>query len=43
MRNNTSPGNDELTKKFCETFWDEQMEIFVDFVSEAKENGHLAH
>ena len=28
MQNEKSPGNDSLTKKFYETFWDELMEIF---------------
>ena len=42
MRNYKSPGNDGLTKEFCKTFWDGLREIFVDFVREAKEKGHLS-
>ena len=42
MRNNKSPGNDDLTKEFYETFWNELKEIFVDSVLEAKEKGHLS-
>ena len=41
MRNNKSPGNDDLTKEFYETFWNELKEIFVDSLLEAKEKGHL--
>ena len=42
MRNNKSPGNDDLTKEFYETFWNELKEIFVDSLLEAKEKGHLS-
>ena len=42
MQNNKSSGNDGLTKEFYETFWNELKEIFVDFVLEAKEKGHLS-
>ena len=41
MRNNKSPGNNDLTKEFYETFWNELKEIFVDSLLEAKEKGHL--
>ena len=41
MKNDKSPGNDDLTKEFYETFWDDQNEIFVNSVREAKEIGHL--
>ena len=42
MQSNKSPGNDGLTKEFCEAFWTELNEIFVDSVSEAKEKGILS-
>ena len=42
MQNDKSPGNDELTKEFYETFWNELKEIFIDSVSETKEKGHLS-
>ena len=32
MQIDKSPGNDRLTKEFCETFWNELKEIFVDSV-----------
>ena len=31
-----------MTKQFYETFWDKLKEIFVNFVREAKEIGHLS-
>ena len=42
MQNDKSPGNDSLTKEFYKTFWDELKEIFVNFVIEGKEIGHLS-
>ena len=33
---------DGLTKEFNEDFWNEIKEIFVDFVTEAKEKGLLS-
>ena len=42
MQNNKSPGNDNLTKEFYKTFWDELKEIFVNSVREAKEIEHLS-
>ena len=42
MQIDKSPGNDGLTKEFCETFWDELKEIFVNSVREVKEIGHLS-
>ena len=42
MENDKSPGNDDLTKEFYETFWNELKEIFADSVLEAKEKGHLS-
>ena len=42
MQNDKSPGNDDLTKEFYETFWNKLKEIFVDSVLEAKEKGHLS-
>ena len=39
MQNDKSPGNDELTSKFYETFWNELKEIFVDSVSETNKLG----
>ena len=43
MQNDRSPGNDGLTKKFYETFWNELKEIFIESVSQTKEKGHLMH
>ena len=42
MQNDKSPGNDGLTKEFCETFWYDLKELFVNSVREAKEIGHLS-
>ena len=42
MQNDKSPGNDELTKEFYESFWNELKEIFIDSVSETKEKGNLS-
>ena len=42
MQNDKSPGIDDLTKEFYETFWIELKEIFVDSVLETKEKGHLS-
>ena len=42
MQNDKSPENDGLTKEFCENFWDELKEIFVNSGREAKEIGHLS-
>ena len=42
IQNEKSTGNDGLTKESYEIFWNELKEIFVDFVSETKENGHLS-
>ena len=42
MQNDKSPGNDGFTKKLYETFWNKLKEIFVDWVLEAKEKGHLS-
>ena len=39
MQNEKSPGNDSLTKKFYETFWDELMEIFANWVIKLKKQG----
>ena len=37
MQKDTARGNDGLTKKFYETFWNELKEIFVYSVSETKD------
>ena len=42
MQSHKSPGNDGLTEEFCETFWNELKEIFVESVSEAKEKANLS-
>ena len=41
-QNDKSLGNDGLTNKFYETFWNELKKIFLDSVLEAKEKGHLS-
>ena len=42
MQNNKTPGNDELTKEFYETFWDEIKYVFLKSVKQAKEKGQLS-
>ena len=42
VQNDKSPGMDGLTKEFNEGSWNELKEIFVDFVTEAKEKGLLS-
>ena len=37
MQNNNSPGNDGLTKKFDEGFWDEIKELLIASATEAKQ------
>ena len=41
MQNNKSPGNDGLTKKFIEGFWDEIKELLIASVTEAKSKDEL--
>ena len=41
MQNDKYPINNDVTKDFHETIWDELKEIFVDSVKEAKEIGNL--
>ena len=41
MQNDKSPGSDGLTKEFYQTFWNELKKVFINFVSETKEKGHL--
>ena len=40
--NDKSPGNNDLTKEFYETFWGKLKEIFVNSVREAIEIVHLS-
>ena len=42
MQNNKSPGNDGLTKKFYEGFWDEIKELLITSATEAKQRGKLS-
>ena len=42
MQNNKTPGYDELTKEFYETFWDEIKYVFLKSVKQAKEKGQLS-
>ena len=42
MQNDKSSGNDDLTKKVFEKFWNELKKIFVSSVSETKEKGYLS-
>ena len=42
MENNKSPGNDGLTKEFCEGFSDEIKELLIASVTEAKNRGGLS-
>ena len=42
MQNDKSSGNDDLTKKVFEKFWNELKEIFVSSVSETKQKGYLS-
>ena len=41
MQIDKSPGNNWLTTEIYETLWNKIKEIFVDYVSETKEKGHL--
>ena len=42
MQNNKSPNSNGETKQFYEVFWNKLKEMFVDFVLETKEKGHLS-
>ena len=42
MRNNKSPGNDGLTKKFYDTFWNEIKHPFMNSIMEAREKKKLS-
>ena len=42
MQNDKSAGNDGLTKKFYENFWEELKEMFINSLREAKEIRHLS-
>ena len=42
MQNNKTPGNDGLTKKIYETFWNEIKYVFLKSLKQAKEKGQLS-
>ena len=42
MPNNKTPGNDQLTKAFHKTFWNEIKHIFLNSLKQAKEKGQLS-
>ena len=42
MQNNKTLGNDELTKEFYETFWNEMKYVFLKSLKQAKEKGELS-
>ena len=42
MRNNKSPGNDGLTKKFYDKFWNEIKHPFMNSIMEARETMKLS-
>ena len=42
LQNNKSPGNDGLTGKFYEGFWDEIKDLLIASVTEAKIRGELS-
>ena len=42
MQKDKSPGNDGFTKEFYETIWNHLRQIFIDSVSETKEEGHFS-
>ena len=41
LQNDKFPSNDGSIKEFYETYWNELTEIYKDYLSEAKEKGHL--
>ena len=42
MQNNKTPGNDEFTKEFYWTFWNEIKHFFLKSLKQAKEKGQLS-
>ena len=36
MENDKSPGNDGLTKEFCESFWDDIKTTFISSIRQSK-------
>ena len=36
MPNNKSPSNDWLSKEFCETFWEDIKDFFINSLKQAK-------
>ena len=42
IQNNKSRGNDGLTKKFYEDFWDKMKELFITSLTEAKYKGEIS-
>ena len=42
MQSNKSPGNDELTKEFRKTFWNETKHSLMNSIMEAKEKKKLS-
>ena len=43
MQNNKTPGNDELTKDFYETFWNEIKHVFLDSLKQTKEKRSITY
>ena len=42
MSNNKTPRNDGLSKEFCETFWEDIKDVFINLLKQAKIEGSLS-
>ena len=42
MSNNKSPSNDWLSKEFCEAFWEDIKDFFINSLKQAKIKGSLS-